>query len=212
VKKENAAIGGISNNDSQRIPKRIGGGNMAKVCFGMITSLDGFISDRNGKLDKLYKSFKPNDEINEVMANTGAVVMGRRTYDMTDDPDAYADDYEFQVPIFVLTHHPPAKHPKENDHLTITFVTDGIESAVRKAKAAAGERDVVILGADVGQQALRADLVDELQIALAPLLLGTGTRMFEHLEDLEIHLEKIRAIETDEQMEVYYKVNRQGAD
>lgn len=178
---------------------------MAKVCFGMITSLDGFISDRHGKLDKLYKSFKPNDEINEVMANTGAVVMGRRTYDMTDDPDAYADDYEFQVPIFVLTHHPPAKHPKENDHLTITFVTDGIETAVRKAKAAAGELDVVILGADVGQQALRADLVDELQIALAPLLLGTGTRMFEHLEDLEIQLEKVRTIETDEQVEVYYK-------
>ena len=183
---------------------------MAKVCFGMITSLDGFVSDRDGKLDKLYKSFKPNDEINEVMANTGAVVMGRRTYDMTDDPDAYADNYEFQVPIFVLTHRPPAKHPKENDDLTITFVTDGIESAVFMAKAAAGERDVIILGADAGQQALRADLVDELQIAIAPLLLGTGTRMFEHLEDMEVHLEKIRTIETDEQIEIYYKVSRQG--
>lgn len=136
--------------------------------------------------------------------------MGRRTYDMTDDPDAYADNYEFQVPIFVLTHRPPAKHPKENDDLTITFVTDGIESAVLMAKAAAGERDVVVLGADAGQQALRADLVDELQIAIAPLLLGTGTRMFEHLEDMEIHLEKTRTIETDEQVEVYYKVSRQG--
>ncbi|WP_135449538.1 dihydrofolate reductase family protein [Planococcus citreus] len=179
---------------------------MAKVCFGMIVSLDGFVSDRHGKLDKLYESFKPNDEINEVMAKTGAVVMGRRTYGMTDDPDAYADDYEFQVPIFVLTHHPPAKHPKENDNLSITFVTDGIETAVRKAKAAAGEQGVVVLGADVGQQALRANLVDELQIAFAPLLIGTGTRMFEHLEDLEIQLEKVRTIVTDEQVEVYYKV------
>lgn len=179
---------------------------MAKVCFGMIASLDGFISDRHGKLDKLYESFKPNDEINEVMANTGAVVMGRRTYDMADDPDAYADNYEFQVPIFVLTHHLPAKHPKENDNLTITFVADGIESAVRMAKAAAGERDVVVLGADVGQQALRANLVNELQIAIAPLLLGTGTRMFDHLEDIEIHLEKTRTIETAEQIEIYYKV------
>lgn len=179
---------------------------MAKVCFGMIVSLDGFVSDRHGKLDKLYKSFKPNDEINEVMAKTGAVVMGRRTYDMADDPDAYADNYEFQVPIFVLTHHPPAKHPKENDNLSITFVTDGIESAVRMAKGAAGEQEVVVLGADVGQQALRANLVDELQIAFAPMLLGAGTRMFEHLEDMEIQLEKIRTIETDEQVEVYYKV------
>ncbi|MDE4085232.1 dihydrofolate reductase family protein [Planococcus maritimus] len=181
---------------------------MTKVCFGMIASLDGFISDRHGKLDKLYESFKPNDEINEVMAKTGAVVMGRRTYDMTDDPDAYADNYEFQVPIFVLTHHAPRKHPKENDNLSITFVSDGIESAVRKAKAAAGEKDVVVLGANVGQQALRADLVDELQVALAPLLLGTGTRMFEHLENMEIHLEKTRTIETAEQIEVYYKVSR----
>lgn len=179
---------------------------MAKVSFGMIVSLDGFVSDRHGKLDKLYKSFKPNDEINEVMAKTGAVVMGRRTYDMADDPDAYADNYEFQVPIFVLTHHPPAKHPKENDNLSITFVTDGIESAVRMAKGAAGEQEVVVLGADVGQQALRANLVDELQIAFAPMLLGAGTRMFEHLEDMEIQLEKIRTIETDEQVEVYYKV------
>ncbi|MGM0896532.1 MAG: dihydrofolate reductase family protein [Bacillota bacterium] len=182
---------------------------MAKVCFGMIVSLDGFISDSQGRLDKLYRSFKPNEEINEVMANTGAVIMGRRTYDMADDPDAYADNYEFQVPIFVLTHHPPAKHPKENDNLSITFVTDGIENAVRKAQAAAGEKDLVVLGADVGQQALRANLVDELQIAIAPVLLGTGTRMFAHLDDMEIQLEKIRTIETDEQVEIYYKVIRQ---
>ena len=132
--------------------------------------------------------------------------MGRRTYDMTDDPDAYADNYEFQVPIFVLTHHPPAKHPKENDNLSITFVTDGIESAVRMAKAAAGERDVVVLGADIGQQAMRAELVDELQIAIAPVLLGTGTRMFEHLDDMEIQLEKIRTMESRRQVEIHYKV------
>ncbi|MFK8794544.1 dihydrofolate reductase family protein [Planococcus plakortidis] len=179
---------------------------MAKACFGMIVSLDGFINDGAGKLDKLYESFEPNEEINEVMAKTGAMVMGRRTYDMTDDSDAYADDYEFQVPIFVLTHHPPAKHPKENDDLSITLVTEGIETAVRKARAAAGEKDVVILGADIGQQALRANLVDELQIAIAPLLLGTGTRMFEHLEDMEIHLEKIRTIESRRQVEIHYKV------
>ncbi|MFP8783213.1 dihydrofolate reductase family protein [Planococcus plakortidis] len=179
---------------------------MAKVCFGMIVSLDGFVSDRHGKLDKLYESFKPNDEINKVMEKTGAVVMGRRTYDMTDDPDAYADNYEFQVPIFVLTHHPPAKHPKENENLSITFVNDGIGSAVRMAKEAAGEQEVVVLGADVGQQAMRAELVDELQIAIAPVLLGTGTRMFEHLDDMEIQLEKIRTMESRRQVEIHYKV------
>ncbi|WP_341962652.1 dihydrofolate reductase family protein [Planococcus maritimus] len=123
-------------------------------------------------------------------------------------PDTYADHYEFQVPIFVVTHHPPARHPKENSQLSISFVTDGIEAAIQKAQSAAGQKNVVVLGADVGQQALRANLVDELQIAFAPILLGTGTRMFDHLEDREIQLEKIRSIETDKQIEVYCKVSR----
>lgn len=179
---------------------------MAKVCVGMVVSLDGFISDRNGELGKLYASFKPNAEIKEMMEQTGAVVMGSNTFAMSKNPDAYADNYEFQVPLFVLTHHPPAKHPKENDNLTVTFVTDGIESAVQQAKAAAKDKNVVVLGANVSQQLLKAGMVDELQIAIAPLLLGSGIRLFAHLEDLEVQLEKLRVIETAEQIEVWYKV------
>lgn len=179
---------------------------MAKVVWGMIMSVDGFINDRQGSLGKLYASFEPNDEINAAMGKTGAVVMGRNSFDGAEDTDAYADDYEFQVPLFILTHHPPSRHPKENDNLTITFVTDGIENAISQAKAAAGERDVVVLGASTGQQALKAGLVDELQIAIAPILLGKGLRFFEHLDDLEIELEKIHTIETDRQVEIWFKV------
>lgn len=179
---------------------------MAKVCVGMVVSLDGFISDRNGELGKLYASFKPNAEIKEMMAQTGAVVMGSNTFAMSKDPDAYADNYEFQVPLFVLTHHPPAKHPKENDNLTVTFVTNGVESAVQQAKDAAKDKNVVVLGANVSQQLLKAGMVDEMQIAIAPLLLGSGIRLFAHLEDLEVQLEKLRVIETAEQVEVWYKV------
>ena len=182
---------------------------MAKVIWGMIMSVDGFINDRLGKLNKLYASFQPNEEINAAMANTGAVVMGRNSFEMAEDTDAYADSYEFQVPLFILTHHPPARHPKENDKLTIRFVTDGVESAVRQAKAAAGDKDVVVLGASTGQQVLKAGLVDELQIGIAPILLGKGLRFFEHLEELEIGLEKLRTIETRQQVEVWYKVLRQ---
>lgn len=178
---------------------------MAKVCFGMIMSLDGFVNDRNGGMDKLYASFEPNEEINDIMARTGAVILGRRTFDLG-EPDAYADHYEFQVPIFVMTHHPPTTHPKENGQLKFTFVSDGIESAVQQAKAAAGEKDVLILGADVFRQALKAGLVEELQIAIAPILLGKGLRLFEQLEELEINLEKIRTIETSRQVEIWYKV------
>ncbi|RNF39328.1 dihydrofolate reductase family protein [Planococcus salinus] len=179
---------------------------MAKVCLGMIMSVDGFINDRQGKLDKLYASFEPNEVINEAMANTGAVVMGRNSFESAEDTDAYAEDYEFQVPLFIVTHYPPARHPRENDNLTITFVTDGVENAVRQAKAAAGDKNVVVLGASTGQQALKAGLVDELQVAIAPILLGEGLRFFEHLDDLEIQLEKLRTIETNQQVEIWYKV------
>lgn len=186
--------------------EKTGGKNMAKVCLGMVLSVDGYINDRNGEMGKLYASFEPNEEIQAAMANTGAVVMGRNSFDESKDPDAYAADYEFQVPLFVLTHHPPAKHPKENENLTITFVTDGIESAIRQAKEAAAEKDVVVLGANVGQQLLKANLADELQIAIAPIILGRGLRLFEHLDDLEIQLEKLRTIETAKQVEIWYKV------
>lgn len=179
---------------------------MTKVLWGMIMSVDGFINDRQGSLDKLYASFEPNDEINAAMGNTGAVVMGRNSFESTEDTDAYADNYEFQVPLYILTHHPPARHPKENDKLTITFVTDGIENAIRQAKASAGDKDVVVLGASTGQQALKAGLVDELQIAIAPILLGKGLRFFEHLDDLELELEKIKTVETGRQVEIWYKV------
>lgn len=179
---------------------------MSNVVWGMIMSVDGYINDREGKLDKLYASFEPNEEINAAMANTGSVVMGRNSFEMPEDTDAYADDYEFQVPLFILTHQPPSRHPAENDKLTITFVTDGIESAISQAKAAAGEKDVVVLGASTGQQALKAGLVDELQIGIAPILLGHGSRFFEQLEDFEIELEKLHTIETAKQVEIWYKV------
>uniref|UniRef100_UPI0035638599 dihydrofolate reductase family protein n=1 Tax=Planomicrobium okeanokoites TaxID=244 RepID=UPI0035638599 len=90
--------------------------------------------------------------------------------------------------------------------LTITFVTEGIENAIRQAKTSADNKDVVVLGASTGQQALKAGLVDELQIAIAPILLGKGLRFFEHLDDLEIELEKIKTIETGRQVEIWYKV------
>nr|WP_316047117.1 dihydrofolate reductase family protein [Planococcus glaciei] len=93
--------------------------------------------------------------------------------------------------------------------MTFTFVTDGVESAVRQAKEAAGEKDVLILGADVFRQALKAGLVEELQMAIAPIILGKGLRLFEQLEELEIDLEKIRTIETDKQVEIWYKVLQQ---
>lgn len=99
---------------------------------------------------------------------------------MTQDPDFYAENYEFQVPIFILTHTPPHKRPEENDQLTFTFVTDGMHSAIAQAKVSAGHKDVtVIRGASTVQQCLSAGLADEIDIDIMPVLLCGGLRLFD---------------------------------
>ena len=110
---------------------------MAKVILGTTMSVDGFINDRNGSVAALYPdldTWRNSETGRESIQNTGAVVMGRNSFAMAEDPDWFADNYEYQVPIFVLTHQPPKHHPRETDHLTFTFVTDGIESASDKPK------------------------------------------------------------------------------
>ena len=173
---------------------------MAKVIAGMTMSLDGFINDRNGSAEVLSPDFAELVEtptFKEVINNTGAVIMGRHTYEMADPFMWVNDDYEFQVPLFILTHTPPAKYPKGNDKLSLTFVTDGIESAISKAKSAAGDKDVqVIGGANTIQQCLNAGLCDELQIDIMPILLGNGLKLFENIDTDKIKLKRIKVEET----------------
>jgi dihydrofolate reductase len=90
-------------------------------------------------------------------------------------------NYEFQVPIFVLIHHSPSAAPKQDEQLAFTFVTDGVESAVAQAKAAARDKAVqVVGGVSIGRQLFDAGLVDELHVAIMPVFLGTGLRSFEN--------------------------------
>jgi dihydrofolate reductase len=166
---------------------------MGKVIVGATLSLDGFMADRNGDLSPLYPdldALRQSAYLQEQIRNTGAAIMGRYTYDL-----GLGDlsDYEFQVPIFVLTHNPPAEGPKgQNDRLKVYFVTEGIDAAVERAKAAAGEKDVqVIGGADVSRQILERGLADELGIGIAPVLLGDGLRFFDGFETEDYTLEKI---------------------
>jgi dihydrofolate reductase len=161
---------------------------MANVIAGITTSLDGFVNDANGDVSRLYLDFaelRDNARMQETMRSTGAVVMGRHAYDMANGDFT---DYEFQTPIFVLTHQPPAQPAKgENDKLRFTFVTDGIESAIRQAKAAAGDKDVTVIGgASTIQQCLKSGLVDYLEIDVMPVILGGGTRLFEHLQPITL--------------------------
>ena len=130
-----------------------------------------------------------SEVIEESIGKAGATVMGRRMFSggkgpWEDDPKAdawWGDDPPFHHPVFILTHH--AREPvTKQGGTTFTFVTDGIESALEQARAAAGDKNVAVGGgANVAQQYLKAGLLDELQIHVAPVLLGDGVRLFENL-------------------------------
>jgi dihydrofolate reductase len=172
---------------------------MGKVVVGLTMSLDGFINDRDGRVGSLYpdlETLRDAEPLREAIRTTGAVVMGRNAFAMAEDPDSYAGNYEFQVPIFVLTHQAPKVLPRETDRLTFTFVTDGIASAIRQAKAAAGNEDVAVIGgASTAVQCLKAGLADELHLDIMPVLLCGGLRLFEDACAEEIRLERMGVME-----------------
>lgn len=191
------------------------GTSMGKVILGFTVSLDGFAEDISGSVNSLYPDHEflvQSDYMKESILTTGAVVMSRKEYAMADDVDLYAEYYEYQVPIFVVTDTLPEKHPKENDNLTFTFVTSGYGDAIRKAKVAAGDRDVNIIGSALTcMVCLKTLLVDELQIDTIPILLKDGFRPFESSDGLNIKLERIKSLELPEgRMHVSYKCNYLG--
>ena len=108
---------------------------MAKVIVGMTTSLDGFVNDRNGSIERLYpdlEALRKTEFLKEAIAYTGAAVMGRHAYDMANGD---LTGYEFQVPIFVITHRPPKDAPKgQNQNLSVTFVPEGTEVACKRPR------------------------------------------------------------------------------
>jgi len=170
---------------------------MSKVIAGMTISLDGFVNDGSGSVAPLYsdlETYQNTEPYKESIQNTGAVVMGKNTFEMSEDPEWYVD-YEFQVPIFVLTHAIPAQQPKPTEKVSITFVLDGVEIAIKQAKSAAGTKDVAVIGGtSVIRQCIRAGLVDELQIDIMPILLGGGLRLFEGSETHSIQLERLNVV------------------
>lgn len=168
---------------------------MSKVIAGMTMSLDGFMNA--DKVNPDFDELRETSYFKEMIESTGAVIMGRHTYEMADPFLWINDDYEFQLPLFILTHTPPEKFPKGNDKLTLTFVTDGVENAITHAKKAAGKKHVQIIGgANTIQQCLNSGLCDELWIDLMPILLGKGLRLFENIDTDKIKLERVKVEET----------------
>jgi dihydrofolate reductase len=130
---------------------------------------------------------------------TGAVLVGRRTAEQVDH---YGGDHH-GVPIFVVSHRPPG--PEVANYPLVTYVTDGIEAAMAQAKAAAGNRNVLVHGASTAQRALEAGVLDEVQIHLIPVLFGRGRRQFEVLPS-RVELEIIRVIDTPQATHIRYRV------
>jgi dihydrofolate reductase len=146
------------------------------------------------------------------LAGVGACLMGRNMFGggpgpWEEDPwnGWWGDDPPFHMPVFVLTHH--EREPLELGDTTFTFVSDGIESALEQARAAAGGGDVKLGGgADVAQQYLRAGLIDEVQLNLVPVFLGGGTRLFDNLEGADIELEPVGVVDAPGVTHLKYRV------
>jgi len=186
----------------------------------MSMSLDGYIAGPNDEpgnpggdgFMRLHEWFAtpdgefvrpvgPAGELFDEWNATGAVLAGRRTVEQVDH---WGGDHH-GVPIFVPSHRPPG--PSVENYPSVTYVTDGIASAMAQAKAAAGDRNVLVHGAYTAQRALEAGVLDELQIHQIPVLFGGGRRLFDVLPS-RIELEIVRVIDTPEATHIRYRVRR----
>ena len=193
---------------------------MGKVVTGITMSLDGFIAGPNDDVSHLFGWYFSGDReipiqdgnmslrvtpesakvLEDAFKQTGAMVAGRRMFDLS---QAWAGHPPF-APAFILTHNPPQEWIKEGS--PFTFVTDGIESAIAQAKAAAGDKNVAVATATTTQQALKAGLLDEISVGLVPLLLGDGVRLFEHLGAEPRDLEIVQVVEAPGVTHLTYRV------
>ena len=170
---------------------------MSKVIALMSMSLDGFVADRNDGVGEVFDWYMSSGDVEfhtggsdpmtfrvsppsavhlrALWSELGAVLTGRRTFEVA---DGWGGNHAWG-PAFVLTHEVPEGWPRPNS--TVHFVTDGLESAVKQARAAAGSKAVAVHGADTIQQLLNAGLLDEIHVDVAALLLGSGVRLFDHL-------------------------------
>ena len=178
---------------------------MAKVVAIMSMSLDGFVADANDGVAEVFDWYFSGDvdvstgsatmdmmfhvspasaeHLRGLQAEVGAMLTGRRTFEVA---DGWGGQHPWGVPAFIVTHEVPDGWPRPDS--TVQFVTDGIESAVARARSAAGPKSVGVHGAETIRQCLDAGLLDEVQIDLAAVLLGAGVPLFDHLANTPVVL------------------------
>lgn len=188
---------------------------MSTVTLYMSMSLDGLVTGPDDDLELLHAWSYPRSGtvsdasravVQELFA-ASAVVMGWRTFDLGAAANGWYENPPFKVPLFVPARSVPDKAAAAN----LRFVTDGVADAVKQAQAVAGDGDVAVVGgAAVVQEALNAGLVDVLQLALVPVVLGDGIRLFDNLGALPVQLEVTRVIEAPGVTHVTYRVPAAG--
>ena len=205
---------------------------MSQVILYMAMSLDGFITgpeddatnpagingmrlmdwldgvDRGGDHTEEgggVEAYRPRDSNSQIVYDealaTGAIITGKRTGDFA---GYWSGDHHAGMPIFVPTHQPPADNP----HPRVHYVTDGIEACVEQAKTAAGGRDIMMHGAYTAQEALKAGVLDVIEIQLRPVLLGQGRRLFDRLPAEHVELDLVRTLEAPGVLHLRYAVRR----
>jgi dihydrofolate reductase len=193
---------------------------MSSTVLYMSMSLDGFVAGPNERPDnglgdggeRLHEWVVGVDDLEqlggadrEVIADflsTGAVLAGRGTFEPA---GGWGGDHHDGVPIFILSRHQPT--PEYARWPAVTYLSD-LQDAIRRAKKAAGEKNVLVHGVGTAQRCLQAGLLDEIQIHLVPVLLGEGRRLFEHLGAEHIELETIRVVRGQEATHLRYRVRR----
>ena len=192
---------------------------MGKVIFDITASLDGFVAGPNdgpenpmgdggmrlfdwyfseSETSRSPEAIEP--EIREEATQTvGALVGGRRLYD---NAHGWNGEHPLHVPFFIVTHRPP----EVTGDINGSFVTDGVESAVRQAQAAAGDKAVAVASPDIAKQCLEAGLLDEISLHIVPVLLGGGVRLFDLQNAAPVELECTQASNAKKVIHMTFRV------
>lgn len=170
-------------------------------------SLDGFVAGPGDSMDWAFRYGGATSLADETMRRIGAILAGRRWYELALErwngvDGIYGGSYE--GPVYVLTHRPPAEPADPR----ITFVSDGVTAAVAEAQASSGDKDVGIFGGSLTQQCLAASLVDEIVLHVAPVLLGSGVRLFADGGAPTVELERLAVAAGDQLTDLRFRVQR----
>lgn len=182
------------------------------VVWHVTMPLDGFIAGPDDAMDWVFEYFQTSSMEQDTVARTGAMLVGRRSYDVgrrdkaadKRTGEAFGEEGRWSGPQFVLTHHPP----EDEDNPSVSFVNGDVAPVVERARAAAGDRNVLVIGADVARQCLAAGLVDEVLLHLMPVLLGDGVRLYGGEGFPRVELEPVSSRPVGRQTDLRFRVRR----